>query len=57
MAKTPIHERILQADERGSRYLSDANAAAERGDAARAQRLYAKGQFWLDRYNKLAGNT
>jgi hypothetical protein len=22
-----------------------------------ATRLYAKGQFWLDRYNKLAGNA
>jgi hypothetical protein len=51
------HERMIEADERGSRYLADANAAAERGDNAKAERLYEKGQFWLDRYNKLAGNA
>ena len=48
---------IEEADEMGCRYLGDANEAAERGDAARAERLYDKGQFWLDRYNRLAGNS
>lgn len=55
-AKT-LQERLIEADERGSRYLADANEAAERGDTVKAEKLYAKGQFWLDRYNKLAGNS
>lgn len=55
--KKPLGERLAEADERGSRYLADANEAAERGDTAKAEALYEKGQFWLDRYNKLAGNA
>lgn len=47
----------LEAEIEGSRYLADANEAAERGNTVKAERLYAKGQWWLDRYNKLAGNT
>lgn len=54
MAKT-LNEKIADADERGSRYLADANEAAEEGKRERAERLYAKGQFWLDRANKLRG--
>ena len=56
MAKT-LHEKMIEADERGSRYLADANEAGERGDKAKEEKLLAKGQFWLDRYNKLAGNS
>lgn len=52
----PIAERIAEADDRGNRYLADANEAQENGKFAKADKLYAKGQFWLDRYNKLAGN-
>lgn len=51
-----LKERIIDAEVRGSRYLADANEAAERGNQAKADRLYEKGQYWLDRYNKLAGN-
>lgn len=52
-----LHERMLEAEHRGSAWLGDANEAAERGDKAEADRCFAKGQFWLDRYNKLAGNS
>lgn len=55
--KKTLAERIADADERGSRYLADANEAAERGDNAKAEKLYEKGQYWLDRYNNLAGNA
>ncbi len=48
---------VLEAEQEGSRYLGDANEASERGDHAKAERLYDKAQFWLDRYNKLAGNA
>ena len=50
------NEKMIQAEERGNRFLAEANAAAERGNHEKAERLYAKGQVWLDRYNSLAGN-
>jgi uncharacterized protein HemY len=56
MAKKSLHERTLDAEHRASAYLGDANEASERGDHEKAERLYSKCQFWLDRYNKLAGN-
>ena len=49
--------RAQQADERASHALADGNAAEERGDKAKAERLFKTSQFWLDRYNKLMGNT
>ncbi|MER9833404.1 hypothetical protein NKJ28_00305 [Mesorhizobium sp. M0145] len=51
----PLQERILEAEEWGSRYLADANDAAEKGQTAKAEKLYDKGQYWLDRANKLRG--
>lgn len=56
MTKTR-YERALDAEERASRWLADANELAERGQTEKAERLYQKAQFWLDRYNKLAGNN
>jgi hypothetical protein len=50
-------EKMNVAEARGSHWLAEANEASERGDHAKAERLYEKGQFWLDRYNKLAGNA
>jgi hypothetical protein len=43
MTRKTLSERIIEA--------------AERGDHVKAEKLYAKGQYWLDRYNKLAGNN
>jgi hypothetical protein len=54
MAKT-LSEKIADADMRGSKYLADANEAAEKGKHAKAEKLYEKGQYWLDRSNKLRG--
>lgn len=48
-------EKIVKAEDLGSRYLADANEAAEIGKHAKAERLYEKSQFWLDRANKLRG--
>lgn len=56
MTKT-LNERMIEAEEFASRYLANGNEASERGNHAKAERLYEKGQFWLDRYNKLAGNS
>ena len=54
MAKT-LQEKIADAEDRGNRYLADANEAAEAGKKDEAEKFYAKGQFWLDRANKLRG--
>jgi hypothetical protein len=53
--KKPLSERIIEAEMLGSRWLANGNEAAERGDSVRAERCYDKAQFWLDRYNLLAG--
>jgi hypothetical protein len=55
-SKAMTNQRALEAEVKASKWLADANEASERGQKAKAERLYAKAQFWLDRYNKLAGN-
>ena len=53
--KTTLKERTLDADVRSSQWLADGNEARESGDMLKAEKCYAKSQFWLDRYNLLAG--
>lgn len=53
--KQTLPQRIDRADELASRYLGDANEAAEAGKTALAAELYQKSQYWLDRYNLLTG--
>ncbi len=55
--KKTLRERQIEAEVRGSTYLANANEAAASGHHAKAERLYEKSQFWLDRYNLLAGNA
>lgn len=55
MAKT-IQERKIEAEQRCGRYLADANEASERGQTEKAEKLFAKSQFWLDRMNLLSGD-
>ena len=47
---------VLQADQLASKWLADANEAEESGNHVKAAKCFEKAQFWLDRYNKLAGN-
>ena len=54
--KREKHTKIIDAETRASMYLADANQASELGDNELAEQLYAKSQYWLDRYNKLSGN-
>lgn len=54
-AKKTLNERIADADAKGAALLADANEAAERGQNAKAERLYERGQYWLDLSNKLRG--
>lgn len=51
-----LSEKIADADARGSAYLADANALREAGQMVKAEKLYIKGQYWLDRSNKLRGD-
>ena len=53
--KKPLNERIADADARGSAWLAKANELREQGKKEQAERLYEKGQFWMDRSNKLRG--
>jgi hypothetical protein len=55
MTKT-LNQKIAEADHFASLYLGNANEAAEKGCSKKAEKLYAKCQFWLDRLNKLTGN-
>jgi len=51
-----LSDRIADADIKGGYWLSKANDAADRGEHEKAERMYAKGQKWLDISNKLLGN-
>ncbi len=42
---------------KASAHLANANAAAERGQKVRAEKLYNIAQYWLDLANKAAGNN
>lgn len=56
MAKD-LKDRIIEAEIRGSHWLAEGNAAEERGNRTKAEKCFEKSQFWLDRYNKLVGNS
>ncbi|MBO9427938.1 hypothetical protein [Sulfitobacter sp. R18_1] len=49
-------DKALDAEIRASQWLASANELSERGSTEKAEEHYRKAQFWLDRYNKLAGN-
>lgn len=56
-AQKSVSDRIADADARGSAWLAKANELAERGKQQQADRAYQKGQFWLDRSNRLRSNN
>jgi hypothetical protein len=51
------HPKAIDADERASRYLGDAREAEEAGHKDLAEWLYAKCDFWMDRFNRLTGRA
>lgn len=55
MAKRKEFKVDLTAEERAGRWLADANEAAEQGKHEKAEKLYAKSQYWLDRANNARG--
>ena len=42
-------------EHKASRWLADANEQAEKGNKAKAEKLYAKAQYWLDKANVARG--
>lgn len=54
MTKT-LSQKIADADAHGGKWLALANEASEKGHYEKAEKLYEKGQYWLDRSNKLRG--
>lgn len=50
-----LQKRILDAETKCGSALADANAAADRGAKATAEKLYEHSQRWLDKANKLRG--
>jgi len=56
-AHNKLLDKIAQADTNGSNWLAKGNEYAEKGNTAKAEQCYAKGQFWLDRSNKLRGDA
>lgn len=57
MPTRPLADRILDAEVKASRWLADAYRARESGNSERAAQCDAKSQYWLDRYNLLAGSA
>lgn len=59
MPKRSLAERIANADALAGRYLGNYNELIESGVSEsdpRAEKLFNKSQFWLDRYNLLLNN-
>ncbi len=51
-AKT-LDALIAEYDAKGNELLALANEASEQGKTKKAERLYARGQFWLDKSNQM----
>jgi hypothetical protein len=56
MIMTSHEDKIIQAEQQASKWLADGNSWEERGNHIKAEKCYDKSQYWVDRYNKLAGN-
>jgi len=54
--RKPLQDRITDAEQRCGCYLAAANEASERGQTEKAEKLFAKSQFWRDRMNLLSGD-
>jgi hypothetical protein len=48
-------QKALDAEVMGNRWLARGNHYREAGKKQQADRCYEKGQYWLDRYNRLTG--
>lgn len=48
--------KVADADQRGNEWLRKAREAESRGNQPYADECYRKGNYWLDRSNKLRGH-
>ena len=48
--------KALKYEQKAARWLHAANLAAEAGKKDKAEKLYAKCQFWMDKMNEALGN-
>jgi hypothetical protein len=48
-------KKATNFEAKASRWLADANEASEKGQKAKAERLYEKAQYWLDKANIARG--
>jgi hypothetical protein len=49
------HDKAIECEANGSKWLADGNAAAERGNTEKAEKCFAKAQYWLDKANVYRG--
>ena len=49
-------EKVSGYEIKAARWLHEGNLAAESGKQEKAEKLYAKSQFWHDKMNKALGN-
>lgn len=49
-------EKAINFEVKAARWLYEANIAAEAGKQEKAEKLYAKSQYWHDKMNKALGN-
>ena len=50
-------DKANEYTEKAARWLHEANLAAEAGKKEKAERLYAKSQYWHDKMHKALGNA
>ena len=55
-ANASTQDKMIYADMQGSHWLAKANETYEGANTTLADKYYDKGQYWLDLYNRLAGN-
>jgi hypothetical protein len=56
MKTAPKKLDVHEMEARCGKWLADANLEAEKGNKVKAEKLYDKAQYWLDRANKARGN-
>jgi len=49
-------DKAIEFEVEAARWLHEGNLAAESGEHARAERMYARSQYWHDKMNAALGN-
>ncbi|QIG70719.1 hypothetical protein EVB91_168 [Rhizobium phage RHph_I1_18] len=54
---TVLGDKVQTYLNHSSYWLANGREAEEQGNKAKAEKCFEKSQFWLDHYNKAAGNS